>query len=50
MNKYYLQTAELVDDTINGNLYYRLIYSNGIRKKVEIINFDLSNSLSIQID
>ena len=37
-NKYYLQTVELIYQPENGYLCYRLIYSNGIIKKILIFH------------
>jgi hypothetical protein len=48
-NKYYLQSVELIQDDINGALYYAAVYSNGIKKRIEHINFELSNSISIEL-
>jgi hypothetical protein len=48
-NNYYLQSVELVQNDINGLLYYVVVYHNGIKKRIEHINFELSNSISIEL-
>lgn len=48
-NKYYLQSVELIQDDTNGMLYYVVVYHNGIKKRIEHINFELSNSISIEL-
>ena len=48
-NKYYLQSVELKQDNENGLLYYVAIYRNGIKKRIEYINFELSNSISVEL-
>lgn len=48
-NKYYLQSAELIDDQMNGQLYYLLVYSNGIQKRTDHIKFEHSTNIQIEL-
>ena len=48
-NKYYLQSAELIDDQINGQLYYLLVYSNGIQKRTDHIKFEDSTHIKLEL-